>query len=100
MSTRTVDQRETVKPRKKGRSPRDMRNLRTGLLFVSPWVVGVLVFVVYPLIYSFAISLTEYSGMADPTFIGFQNYVTAALDPLVHTAVGNTLYFMVFAIPL
>lgn len=74
--------------------------MRLGLLFVSPWVAGVLIFVVYPLIYSFAISLTQYSGMQSPTFIGLQNYITAALDPMVHISVGNTLYYMAIAVPV
>lgn len=74
--------------------------MRLGLLFVSPWVAGVLIFVVYPLIYSFAISLTQYSGMQSPTFIGPQNYITAALDPMVHISVGNTLYYMAIAVPV
>lgn len=81
-------------------TPRDRRNLRVGLLFVSPWVLGVLIFVAYPLVYSFAISLTQYSGMQSPTFIGLQNYITAALDPMVHISVGNTLYYMAIAVPV
>ncbi|MGP9693056.1 carbohydrate ABC transporter permease [Brachybacterium sp. AOP25-B2-12] len=81
-------------------SRRERRNVRLGLLFVSPWVAGVLIFVVYPLIYSFAISLTQYSGMQSPTFIGLQNYITAALDPMVHISVGNTLYYMAIAVPV
>lgn len=79
---------------------RQKHNLKIGLLFISPWIIGVLTFVVYPLIYSFAISLTQYSGMQSPTFIGFQNYISAFEDPLVRTAVGNTLYYMVIAVPL
>ena len=79
---------------------RQKKNLRLGLLFISPWIIGVSVFVIYPLIYSFAISLTQYSGMQSPTFIGFKNYLAAFADPLVHTAVGNTLYYMVIAVPV
>ena len=81
-------------------SGREKRNLRMGLLFISPWIIGVLVFVIYPLIYSFVISLTQYSGMQTPTFIGLQNYVSAIADPLVRTAVGNTAYYMAIAVPL
>src|SRR5699024_5156084 len=55
---------------------------------------------IYPLVYSFAISLTQYSGMQTPTFIGLQNYVAAFLDPLVRTSVGNTVYYMLIAVPL
>lgn len=81
-------------------SGREKRNLRTGLLFISPWIIGVAVFVIYPLVYSFAISLTQYSGMQSPTFIGLQNYIAAFLDPLVRTSVGNTVYYMLIAVPL
>ena len=81
-------------------SRREKRNLKVGLLFISPWIIGVVVFVIYPLVYSFGISLTQYSGMQTPTFIGLQNYVAAFLDPLVRTSVGNTVYYMLVAVPL
>lgn len=89
-----------------GRRPRprmssaERRRLRTGLLFVSPWIVGVLAFVVYPLVYSFVISLTRYSGMQTPSFVGLQNYVAAFTDPLVRTATANTLFYAGLAVPL
>ncbi|HWU59074.1 MAG TPA: sugar ABC transporter permease [Microbacteriaceae bacterium] len=86
--------------RHKKLSVRDKKNLRLGLLFVSPWIVGVCVFVLYPLIYSVAISLTRYSGMNQPTFIGLQNYLTAFTDPLVKTSAGNTLFYAGLAVPI
>ncbi|WP_261784208.1 carbohydrate ABC transporter permease [Curtobacterium sp. TC1] len=81
-------------------TPAEKRRLRVGIAFISPWILGVLVFIAYPLIYSFAISLTRYSGMADITWVGFANYVAAFIDPLVHTAVGNTLFYAVIAVPV
>jgi multiple sugar transport system permease protein len=78
----------------------DRRRLRTGLLFISPWIVGVLAFVIYPLVYSFAISLTRYSGMQTPVFVGVQNYVSAFTDPLVRTSTGNTLFYAGLAVPV
>lgn len=78
----------------------EKRRLRIGIAFISPWIVGVLVFIAYPLIYSFVISLTRYSGMNAATFVGFGNYIAAFIDPLVHTAVGNTLFYAVIAVPL
>ena len=86
--------------RRRPLSRREKRNLRVGLLFISPWIIGVTVFVIYPLVYSFGISLTQYSGMQTPTFIGLQNYVSAFLDPLVRTSVGNTAYYMLISVPL
>jgi multiple sugar transport system permease protein len=85
---------------KRGMTTRDKRALRMGLLFISPWLIGVVVFVLYPLIYSAIISLTRYSGMTDPAWVGFGNYTTAFSDPLVATSVGNTLYYALLAVPI
>lgn len=93
-------------PTRRGRAPkkkmttRDRRNLKMGLLFVSPWLVGVTVFVAYPLIYSLIISLTRYSGMTRPTFVGIQNYVTAFTDPLLRLSAANTLFYAGLAVPI
>ena len=40
-------------------SSRDRRGLITGLLFISPWLIGFLALTIYPLIYSFYVSLTR-----------------------------------------
>ncbi len=78
----------------------DKRNLRLGLLFISPWIIGILVFVIYPVTYSIALSFTRYSGMAAPTWVGLQNYITAVTDPLVAKATSNTLFYAMIAVPL
>lgn len=96
----TESRRAPDRAKKKRLTSREKRQLRTGLLFVSPWLLGVIIFVLYPLIYSFVISLTEYSGMNAPTWVGMQNYVSAFVDPLVHIAVGNTIYYMLIAVPV
>lgn len=76
------------------------RNLKLGLLFISPWIIGVAVFIVYPVTYSIGLSFTRYSGMATPTWVGVQNYITAFSDPLVAKATGNTLFYAIIAVPL
>lgn len=93
-------------PPKRGRPPkrkmtiRDKRNLKMGLLFISPWLVGVTVFVAYPLIYSLIISMTRYSGMTKPTFVGLKNYVTAFTDPLFQLSAANTMFYAGLAVPI
>jgi multiple sugar transport system permease protein len=81
-------------------SARDKRNLRLGLLFISPWLIGVTVFVAYPLVYSIIISLTRYSGMLAPTFVGLGNYLTILTDPLIRTSSFNTLFYAGLAVPI
>jgi multiple sugar transport system permease protein len=75
-------------------------NRRKGLMFISPWIIGFLAFVLYPVLYSFFISLTRYSGLRTPVWIGFQNYSRLVSDPLTWTAVSNTLYYTVLAVPI
>lgn len=40
-----------------------------------PWIIGFLVFKVYPIIISFYYSLLEYPILGDPEFVGLQNYL-------------------------
>ncbi len=74
---------------------------RTGLLFVLPWIVGLVLFTAYPVIYSFYLSFTSYNIIQDPRWIGLDNYNTMFnVDPLFWTAVKNSAYFAVISVPL
>jgi multiple sugar transport system permease protein len=82
-------------------SPETQRNTISGLLFASPWIVGLAVFWVYPILASFYYSFTEFNGIQDSRWIGFQNYTGLfTRDPEFWTAVSNTLYFSIVSIPL
>jgi multiple sugar transport system permease protein len=78
----------------------DQRRLLTGLLFISPWLVGFLVFLVYPLLANFQMGMTDYSGFGDATWIGLKNYQDLLADPLFWESLCNTLFYTVFAVPL
>jgi multiple sugar transport system permease protein len=75
------------------------RNVVSALLFISPWIVGFLVFTLWPIIYSAYLSLTDYDVINDPSFIGFGNYVQLFQDPKVALALNNTLLYTVFQVP-
>ncbi|PMP73042.1 MAG: ABC transporter permease [Roseiflexus castenholzii] len=77
------------------------RHLISGLLFISPWLVGVLIFTFYPIASSFYYSLTNYDVISAPRFIGFENYVNAfTTDPIFYQAISNTLFYAVVFLPL
>jgi multiple sugar transport system permease protein len=78
----------------------ERRNLRWGLLFISPWLFGFIVFGVFPILYTFFLSLTRYSGIKPPVFIGIQNYQRMVADPLFLKAAYNTLYYTLLAVPI
>jgi multiple sugar transport system permease protein len=78
----------------------ERRNLRWGLLFISPWLIGFIVFGIFPILYTFYLSLTRYSGLRDPIFVGIANYERMVGDPLFWKALSVTLYYTALAVPL
>lgn len=76
-------------------------NLRNGLLFILPWIIGFLVFTIYPICASVYYSLCGYDGISGPHFIGLYNYKTLLTnDPLFVKALLNTLYMIVVGLPI
>lgn len=47
-----------------------------GWMFIAPVMFGILAFQFWPVIVSLFVSLTNWSGLSDPVFIGVQNYTT------------------------
>ena len=76
-------------------------NKRLGFLFVLPFVLGVLLFKLFPFVMSFALSFTQYDLMDPPVFVGLQNYRELfGDDPLFVKSLGVTLWYAVLAVPL
>jgi len=71
------------------------------LLFLSPWIVGLIVFTIIPMAWSLYLSFTNYDPLTERAdFIGVANYVAMAEDGRVWLSLGNTLYFTVLYVPL
>ena len=68
--------------------------------FISPWLIGLCVFTIGPIVASAYFSLTKYTIVSPPEWVGFQNYVALTKDPLFWTSLYNTLYYVVLFIPL
>lgn len=81
-------------------TPTEKVSLRNGLLFCSPWLIGMSAFMLYPLAAAFYYSLCDYSVLLDPVFIGASNYVDLARDNLFWKSLGNTVYFAAGAVSL
>lgn len=71
-----------------------------GLLFVAPNMLGFVAFFAGPLVASLFISFTDWDGLTDATFVGFDNYIALFSDELFVKSIRNILVFGVFAIPL
>jgi ABC-type sugar transport system permease subunit/ABC-type glycerol-3-phosphate transport system substrate-binding protein len=83
-----------------GKSARANASLVKGLLFVSPWIGGLAVFVLYPIASSVVLSFCDYSVLTDARFVGLMNYQDLLSDELFWTALKNTAYYAAFALPL
>ncbi len=72
-----------------------------GYLYIFPWILGFLIFQLYPLGASLYYSFTEYNITGTPTFIGFKNYITMfSSDSLFYTSLGNTLKYVILSLPM
>ncbi len=71
-----------------------------GILFILPYAVFWLLFLVWPLIYGFYISLFKWDPLRGSKFLGFGNYAALFRDPRFWNAFFNTFEFALIAIPL
>jgi len=81
-------------------SKRAKHEARMFWIFASPWIIGFLVFLAGPMIFSVYISLTEWDSFNPPVFVGLDNFVRLFTDyPLFWRAVGQTFLYAVLAVP-
>lgn len=70
-------------------------------LFSLPFVLAYAAFQLYPVVYSFVLSLHDWNGIGAKTYIGFRNYADLLTrDPLFFKSLWNTLIMMLMSIPV
>jgi multiple sugar transport system permease protein len=69
------------------------------LVFIGPQVIGLLVFSAIPLLSAFYLSLTNWDGFGNQTFLGLDNFVEQFQSPDLHIALWNTLLYTLIAVP-
>lgn len=74
---------------------------RAAYLFLVPWLVGIVAFLVIPLGWAIWISVTDQRLLVDGQFVGLDNYTTIfTSDPVFNRALGVTLRWVLFTTPL
>lgn len=76
------------------------RNTWAGILFASPWIIGFLVFSLYPICASAYYSFNEFNLIQPPKWVGFANYVSLAKDSKFTKSLFNTIYMVVLGTPI
>ena len=72
-----------------------------GYLYILPWILGFMLFQLYPLMASLFYAFTDFSITNTPVFVGFANFKTMFFnDPLFYKSLGNTLKYVFMSVPL
>ncbi|CCN68501.1 carbohydrate ABC transporter permease [Vibrio nigripulchritudo] len=86
---------DTGNTRSKKRMNRlDRREAKAAFFFLLPGFIGLLLFVIIPIVASFILSFTDWQLLKSPSFIGFDNYTRLLTnDTQFWGVLGNTLFF-------
>lgn len=82
------------------KSTLNRRYVWIGILFALPWLIGFVIFQVYPIVSAVYQSFTEYDVFSDPKWVGLSNYAELLGDKSVPKAFGNTLYMALIGMPI
>ena len=72
----------------------------TFYFFISPWIIGFLLFTLGPMIYSIYLSTLEWDMIRTAKWVGLDNYQKAFRDPRVLDSLRITMTFALISVPL
>jgi len=90
----------TLSSSRKRTSPLGKREAIEGYLFILPWLLGLVIFILGPIIVSFYFSLTNFEVVKPPVFVGVENYGRLIRDPLFWQALKVTCIYVAVSTPL
>ena len=92
MTTATTSTR-SAPPRRRRKDDRKL-----ALLFIAPASVGLLLFLVWPLLTGIYFSFTEYTTLTPPEWVGFENYRAMLADPVFWNSLKVTIWYVILNI--
>ncbi|MDE0141821.1 MAG: sugar ABC transporter permease [Caldilineaceae bacterium] len=89
----------SAKPRSVWASPIRRREARDGIVFILPWFLGLLIFILGPFVAGFYYSLTEYDSLLPANWLGVENYRRILFDDdRFWLTVYNTVWYVCAAV--
>lgn len=73
---------------------------KAAAFFLAPWFAGLILVTAFPLVASLYLSLTDYSLLQAPSWIGFENYTRMFDDPRFFQALRVTFAYVLISVPL
>lgn len=86
-------------PRASSAARRRLGEAAWGFAFVGPQLVGLVVFVLGPLVFAIALSLMTWDGFGTREFVGLENFAQQARDETFWVSLRNTAYFTALLLP-
>jgi multiple sugar transport system permease protein len=90
----------TAPGRPKRVSTRAARRQLAGYLFISPWLIGFLIFTAGAMLFSLGLTLFNTDLLTETKFIGLRNFGQLAHDKLFFKSLAVTAYYVLVAVPL
>jgi multiple sugar transport system permease protein len=78
---------------------RERKEVWAALIFLSPWIIGFVVFTAGPMIASLVLSFCRWDMISPAKWVGFANYIEMAHDKLVYKSLSNTIIYSAMYIP-
>ena len=78
---------------------RDREHRALGLM-LAPYVLGIVALVLIPFLVTIGMAFADYDLVRAPSWVGLDNFVELADDPIFRGALSNSLLFAVIAVPL
>jgi len=82
------------------RLTRRRREALAALFFLSPWLIGFVVFLAGPMAASLILSFTKYKIVQPPVWIGIDNYARMIGDDLFYKSLRVTITYTALSVPL
>ena len=73
---------------------------RDAFLFITPWLIGFIIFTAGPMLASLGISLTRWEIVTKPVWVGLQQYQKLFSDDRFYLSLWNTAYYVFLGVPL
>lgn len=70
-------------------------NILTALLFISPALIGIFIFIIIPVIFSFSLSFTDWDLLNNIQFVGLSNYKSILSEKYFLQVLSNTFIYTV-----
>jgi multiple sugar transport system permease protein len=92
--------RTMARARKTGSTDKATPDHKAAYIFLAPWIVGLAVFTIGPMLASLYLSFTDYNLLKAPVWSGFDNIERMLNDARLWNSLGVTFTYVVVSVPL